>query len=365
MPVFPIPDDWDGETWGCVLVDWPLSEQWFGILRGFVTTPARGRFWDGSTGSIIDAQAIGLEIEGRNPIVSCEDIAIALAAINQSIQDLDVTSTAQVVVLNEIEVAANLIASSVSQATIDQTVAMVAVQIASAQAQANAFAWSTALAQNFVGVQIINNTEAQFRPIDIAVDPPPQTAEEAPTAITSVLESTAPTEICKRTYWLIRDLKEYLIYLDDLNDTAANTVLGLGGFLSDALWFAAYKADPFSKRFLVPAAVFLSVTHRLQDLLYQGFNPFADLREWIDDNYQDLVCHIAGMVDNEDSTADIQAYITGNLVGDGVPAAYSFIPLIVTNLSSLAALYYVSPDLDPAPAIPAYEPANICTFCGG
>lgn len=365
MPVYPIPDDWDGETWGCVLVEWPLSEQWFGLLRGLITTPVRGRFWDGSTGIITDAQSIGLDIEGRNPVVSCEDITAALLLINATLENLDVNSSTQLTILTDIDVNANLIATAVSQATIDQTVALVAVQIAQAKAEASAYAWSQAFSQNLTPITIINNTVAQFRPIEVGVDPPPQTAEEAPTQITSVAEDTSSTEICKRVYWLVRDLKEYLIYLDDLNNVAAYTVLGLSGLLSDALWFAAYKADPLSKRFLVPAAVFLSVAHQLQELLADGFDPWDDLRDWIENRYQDLVCNIALMVDIGESTGAIKQYFVDEMDGYGINPLFQFIPLVVFNFSSLAALYYVSPILDPAPAIPPYEPANICTFCGG
>lgn len=365
MPVYPIPNDWAGVEWGCVLVEWPLSEQWFGILRGLVTTPVRGRFWDGSTGTITDAQAIGLAIEERNPIVSCEEIAAALLLINGSISALDISANLQIDVLNNIDLSANLIASSVSQATIDQTVALVAVNIASAQAEASAYAWSQAFATALVGIEIVNQFPTQFRPIEVGVDPPPQAAETTVTGITSVLEPTSSTEICKRVYWLLRDLRDYLIYLDDLNDTAAGTVLGLSGLLADALWYASFKANALGKRFLVPAAVFLNVTHRLQELVYEGINPFPVLRDWITDNYQSLTCWMTLAVEAGDSTDDLKQMLADSMTGDGVPAAYQFIPLVVANLSSLAALYYEAPALDPVQPIPASEPANICTACSG
>jgi hypothetical protein len=135
--------------------------------------------------------------------------------------------------------------------------------------------------------------------------------------------------------------------------------------MSDGLWVAAYKANPASKRFLIPAAVFLSVTHRLQELLYQGFDPWFDLREWIEDEYQVLVCKLALAVQNNDSTEELKAIFTDSLIGADVNPLFHFIPIVVTNFSSLAALYYEAPLLDPAPAIPAYEPADICTACGG
>lgn len=364
MPVYPIPNDWDDVSWGCVLVDWPDSPQWLGLLRGLVQTPVRGRFWDGSTGSIIDAQNIGLEIQERNPIVTCQDIVTALNLINATLLAMDVNVSQQVTVQTAISNNVELVATAVSASLALQTGDLVAVSISAAQSQANAFAWSQSFAQNNLGIKIINNTQAQFRPIEVGVDPPPQAAEAAPTGITAVAESTTPTEICKRSYWLVRGLKDYLVYLDDLNDNVAATVLGLSGFLSDGFWYAAYKAGPATKRFLVPAAVFLSVTHRLQELLYDGFDPWFDLREWIEDNFNSLVCEIAEGVEAGDSTEVLEQIVTDSLTASGVNPLYHFIPLVVTNFSSLAALYYEAPLLDPAPAVPPYEPADICTFCG-
>jgi hypothetical protein len=62
----PIPDDWDGVSWCCYLVEWPESESWKAILNGQVTAPSKGRFWDERTGTITDVQEIGLEIFERN-----------------------------------------------------------------------------------------------------------------------------------------------------------------------------------------------------------------------------------------------------------------------------------------------------------
>lgn len=66
MSQVPIPDDWDGDAWCTVPVEWPASQQWQAILLGLVTWPLRGRFWDGRTGIITDAQAVGKDIFTRN-----------------------------------------------------------------------------------------------------------------------------------------------------------------------------------------------------------------------------------------------------------------------------------------------------------
>lgn len=67
-----IPDDWDGENWRCVQVQWPDSPLWIALLHGFLSTPARGRYWDERTGEIRSAQVIGHEIWQRNtPLIAC------------------------------------------------------------------------------------------------------------------------------------------------------------------------------------------------------------------------------------------------------------------------------------------------------
>lgn len=68
-----IPDDWDGENWLCVNVQWPNSPQWRAILVGLLTYPGLGRLWDIETGTITDATAIGREIFDRSfPFTLCD-----------------------------------------------------------------------------------------------------------------------------------------------------------------------------------------------------------------------------------------------------------------------------------------------------
>lgn len=82
MAVMPIPVDWNGEDWQCWSIEWPNSINWNGILRGLITMPMKGRFWDERTGSIIDAQAIGIEIWKRNSpmeesLMACNEDTLA------------------------------------------------------------------------------------------------------------------------------------------------------------------------------------------------------------------------------------------------------------------------------------------------
>lgn len=68
----PIPQDWDGESWICVRVQWPDSVQYVGLLFGFLTYLTRGRIYDEKTGSIVSAQNIGWAIHDKNfPLQYC------------------------------------------------------------------------------------------------------------------------------------------------------------------------------------------------------------------------------------------------------------------------------------------------------
>lgn len=70
----PIPDDWNGQDWQCVQVEFPDSPLWTAILMGLLSYATRARVWDGKSGSILDVQAIGREIWDRNyPLVPCAD----------------------------------------------------------------------------------------------------------------------------------------------------------------------------------------------------------------------------------------------------------------------------------------------------
>lgn len=68
-----IPDDWDGESWQCVQVQWPNSQAYRGLLLGFLSYLTRGRVYEEDSGSIKDAQAVGWQIWDRNyPFTSCD-----------------------------------------------------------------------------------------------------------------------------------------------------------------------------------------------------------------------------------------------------------------------------------------------------
>lgn len=70
----PIPQDWNGDEWECIEIQWPRSVLWRALLLGLLSYPMRGRYWDERTGQVTDAQDTGREIWYKNtPLVSCRD----------------------------------------------------------------------------------------------------------------------------------------------------------------------------------------------------------------------------------------------------------------------------------------------------
>lgn len=79
MVQLPIPDDWESGEYECVQILWPNSPKWLALLAGFITSPSRGRYWKGTTGSILEAQEIGRELDGINlPFMSCAGTEIII-----------------------------------------------------------------------------------------------------------------------------------------------------------------------------------------------------------------------------------------------------------------------------------------------
>jgi hypothetical protein len=69
----PIPDDWDGESWRSVCVQFPDSVGWLALFNGMLSQWRRGRFWDENSGSILGVLVTGNEIWDRNSALpDCE-----------------------------------------------------------------------------------------------------------------------------------------------------------------------------------------------------------------------------------------------------------------------------------------------------
>lgn len=94
MAQMPIPDDWDGQATKCYVIEWPDSVLYQAILMGLISTPTRGRFWDGKTGTITVAQAVGrqfyqtfLDLNNPGGTMGCfEQINATLQCICQALQ---------------------------------------------------------------------------------------------------------------------------------------------------------------------------------------------------------------------------------------------------------------------------------------
>jgi len=71
---YPIPDDWDGQTWECYQIQFPSSLRWDAILNGWLSSLFKGRVWDETTGQITAVQAIMREMWLRNKDLAACDL---------------------------------------------------------------------------------------------------------------------------------------------------------------------------------------------------------------------------------------------------------------------------------------------------
>lgn len=358
----PIPSDWNGQDWQCYILDWPNSVQWSGLLRGLITLPTRGRFWDGSTGSILNAQAIGREIENRNPIMDCSEIVTALDAITAAINAIDVSQQQSLIVQQDISASATATASA--------TAALQATMKQQSIAISNSYAWATAFAQSTASVKIINQVSLECRPLQPGVTEPPQPQEETETGITSTPQSSDADEICKRVFWLVYTVRTMFNHWFSTSIWVQSSILSFLGSLSVGLSVAALKGNPSQKAILVPAAALLQAAHFLTQLYYEDLVQvcISDLSEWINNDFECIIADVVTGLTNEDSTLEIQAVIMGRYLsysGETFKGKFvNFLPLLF-NLGSLAAMYYVTSVWSGLPDIPAeFGGTAICTVCG-
>ena len=87
-----IPDDWDG-TFCRFAICWPDSVLWRALLRGLVTEPARGFFWDEKTGSIKNIlaefrQTVDQNLDLECVIMTCKDATELIEALNTNFSTL-------------------------------------------------------------------------------------------------------------------------------------------------------------------------------------------------------------------------------------------------------------------------------------
>lgn len=345
MPQIPIPDDWAGADWTCQIIEWPDSEQWLALLRGFMSTAARGRFWDARTGTITDAQAIGLEIERRNPVASCDELIAAVEGIQAAVENLDVSQDLQVAIQTDIVNEITTVASAVALS--------VAASLSASQSIAASFAWSQSLSQSFVGVKVINNVTMQIRELEPGVTPPPAADEETPTGIESTTQSTADAEICKRAFWVAYSGLEYFQRLLKLDSWLYFTVLGAVGALGDLIGEVANLVTGGNKILIIPASILLQIAHTISRL--QDENELTTALDGIVDGLTDVdevACNIYDKVKNDVSTLEIQDYVINRIISvGGINAQQASLARLVFNLNTLAALYYTSPLLGAAPAV--------------
>ena len=73
----PVPTDWDGETWACVQIYWPWSEQWFSTLFSMLEELTWYKAWQRPETGPQTALAVAREILARNfPFNDCAGIPL-------------------------------------------------------------------------------------------------------------------------------------------------------------------------------------------------------------------------------------------------------------------------------------------------
>lgn len=339
MPQIYIPDDWDEVTWGCHIIEWPQSVQWRALLAGFISTPARGRYWDRRSGVITDAQEIGREIIERNDIdMSCNDITVELENIVTQLAAIDV----------KINNSVNVQQSLVSETTV-QTQAILNARL-TASSTAAAYANATAIAHVLVDARPLGGDAPELEP-----------EEEAETGLTN--DTITDSARCAATYWMTRGLQAFIQWLEAnyipfwfSTSQAALSAVGL------ALTTGA-RALPGIAPVLLGGAALTTFVEYLVYLEKEAIadTVLAEIDTYLASNFDDVRCHLYNDAVGFPRTDDMQAALRSFLLTAGLSAATIPLWLAWFNLNTLALAILQSP-LVPFPALPGG--VNCDTQCG-
>lgn len=331
MPQMPIPDDWDGETYTLQLVCWPDSVLWNGILRGLITVPTRGRYWDAKTGSVVGAQAIGQEIIDKNidsqgEIMGCADVVTALDAIAAAVTAI---KQAQV----NIEVSAEAQATSAAQAN--------AIMVDLSRQIAISQAWAQSIAETNLSVTIENNVSLTIGSVSPAR--PPLAAQEPETGIS--VTPVPSGEYCDKATYLVDAGIAYIKALQDLS-------LGIGDFTISAMygWIAeALAAIPLLTGAglptpIMPAVVLAAAAGEIYGQALRGvFRTTAqEAKDFLDVNRESLICLFYNAAIAEDETSVIRELFETEALGQALSQQAVNLLLGFYNPAALALLYYVA-----------------------
>lgn len=317
MAIMPIPDDWMGE-WECYVIEWPKSQQWESILLGFITTPLRGRYWDGRTGSIKDVQSIGREIEERNlDFMACQDIADNISLLVQVLQEVSIS------VENQVTVNQSLVNEIKNQ---NQVIAL-------ANATASSYSVSTAMLslQNYLRVDI--------RPLGGNEAPPIESVEAERGGLTEAV--VTEDRACDAAYWLVENLYQIIKSLQKYYVPGAfdipNSILST---LSAAFTAASLRFPNYAP-WLVPAAALSGLVAALQKLQADAITqPTLDaLVAWMEADFDDIVCRMIELRSSSD-TGIIQDEVIVLALSAGLPVAVTPLLRAWFNLNNLATLFY-------------------------
>lgn len=316
----PIPDDWDGESWTFRVVCWPDSVQWRAILSGLVSTPSRGRYWDGKTGDIRATQLVGLEILARYDAV-CDDIVTVLEEIRDKIDDINETMS-DIEIHNEVT------------ATASQAQAQAQIQLSGALAIAESH--SEAIVSNVINIETSVFVSSTCPPCSVTTPPP--VSRQPETGVTDTPRSSAICDVAEgnvdAAIEVLEILRRITLYLRTVGLDAA------AGLVASAIEGAAHR---YGLSFLLPPSGLVQMAEALRRASIDNVLNAAivDALNALKVNRSALICELYDKANGNLPTDEIMESFAELLETLGMPYGASMqLIMSMFNLNTLALLYY-------------------------
>lgn len=320
---YPIIDQPEGRR--LYLLCWPDSTQWRIVLRGLMTAPTRGRYWDAKTGNVKSMQTFA---EGAINLMDCQEFIDVLNGIKAAIEGIEGT---------QIDIVTQATASAQSQAASANAQAELnSVMIQAAQAQAIASSWSLSMAEATASVIVKNNVSVTLVPYD-PMDVPPAAA------ITEAGFDDVPPigdlELCGRIVYIVDSLIYMVSYLKDASQTvrnlSQNAALGLVEGILNAVYYKFFQVAPPAG-----ASKIASMTSIIG--LLSLLNPLFDSQmetalQFLVDERSTMICALWNGVHNDYSTAALRNELA--VVLAGLPGLFLSLAMTYLDLSLLGILY--------------------------
>jgi hypothetical protein len=303
------------------LVCWPAGYEWAAILRGLVTAPARGRFWDGKTGNIIEVQEY---VRSNVTMGACDELILVLQQIRDGINSIDSTQI-DIRIANQASAEANQ-KSSISLVNLVRATA-------SSASWANSFSQSWAEAY----VQLAVEIEAPI----VSPTLPPPTKFITPSGISATAAATTSNALCNRVVYIVDSLIDlvdiYRLNYAENNSLSLAVFQGLASGLLEAI--ASLKGGhPIPIAAATLAGLAAEMVTLLTEFEATAIDEFYD---WLVAQRQDFICELWRAAQAEEDTLEIQRGLNAILIGSTPPIlpGYSIVKLWY-NRTTLALLYY-------------------------